>query len=266
MTTRQATTYTDYQQRAREFKVGDMAFPVAPGVGDALAGRVVAVYPAIGCVDLEFAWGSGRYPVEELQRVTDISTKPPAPDAATVPGDAGTVRVPGVSRKAVQRVSRAFVKQALYWAARNRHYKATRPELDAGKYACPKCKDESSYLRPASYEMSEGQRVHVLGCPQCLFLIKRCDIIGDPDFEEHGEPEAPLGREMVVRFHPRCHDGAQSLANMLAYIQQVASWGHSFSIVVDPDDSELTKSFGFDGDGSDKIESVTLDGQPVGED
>jgi len=47
------------------------------------------------------------------------------------------------------------------------------------------------------------------------------------------------------------------------YIGDIGSVGHSFEVVVDPDDSEYRKAFGFDGDGADHIASVELDGQKV---
>lgn len=182
----QATIYVDYQQRAREFSVGDLAYPLAGGSTDeSQAGRVVAVWPAIGQVDLEFAWGSGRYGVEDLQRVTSIVAIPPNPEHTTVPGGTGTVPVSGSPRTAaasIDRVAHAWIKRALYWASSDRHYQATRAELDAGNYTCPKCKD--GVLKPAVYKRSEGKSERLLGCPSCLFLIKRCDIIGDADYED----------------------------------------------------------------------------------
>ena len=45
----------NYQQRAVEFQVGDSIVPF--GVPAEKAGRVVAVYPAIGMVDVEFPSG-----------------------------------------------------------------------------------------------------------------------------------------------------------------------------------------------------------------
>lgn len=183
---RHATIYVDYQQRAREFSVGDLAYPLAGGSTDeSQAGRVVAVWPAIGQVDIEFAWGSGRYGVEDLQRVTSIVAIPPNPEHTTVPGGAGTVPVSGSPRTAaasIDRVAHAWIKKALYWASSDRHYQATRAELDSGSYTCPKCKEGA--LKHAIYKRSEGKSERLLGCPSCLFLIKRCDIIGDADYED----------------------------------------------------------------------------------
>lgn len=193
MGTRHATTFIDYQQRAAEFKVGDMVFPVGSTVNEAL-GRVVAVYPAIGQLDIEWPAGAKRMPVEDVQRVHNETGVAPQPDHTSVPGDPGTVPVstgPETPRKraseAVARVTDAFVKRALYWAAANRHYKATKAELESGKYTCPKCKEGT--LQPAPYERSDGTSVKLLGCKSCLFLIKPCDIIGDPAYIDDGVSE-----------------------------------------------------------------------------
>jgi hypothetical protein len=178
--------YLDYQQRASEFAVNDLAYPLAGGSTDeSQAGRVVAVYPAIGQVDIEFAWGSGRYPVEDVQRVTGIAAIPPNPDHNSIPGGAESVPVAGGPQgrtaAAIERVAQAFIKKALYWASSDRHYQATKAELEAGGYTCPKCREGT--LRAAVYKRSEGKSERLLGCPSCLFLIKRCDIIGDADYE-----------------------------------------------------------------------------------
>jgi len=292
--------FVDYQQRASEFTVGDLAFPYAPGVDESQAGTVTAVYPAIGRVDIEFAWASGQYGVEDVQRVTDIAAKPPSSENTTTPGGAGTVGVPGgpvASRTAAQaldRVVTAYVKHALYWASKDRHYRGTKGECEEGKYACPKCKrDEEGnpiHLRPTNYKRSEGKSQRLLGCPECLFLIKTQDIQGHADYEDHSEHDHEPGdelvaewdgtmnqgfdlvqnvksaakeeREMVAKFSGN-GDGAKSMADMLAYIGKTGGIGHSFEVVVDPGDPDYEKKFGFDGDGSDRVLSVELDGQRV---
>ena len=199
----QATIYVDYQQRASEFSVGDMAYPLAgSGTDESQAGRVVAVYPAIGQVDIEFPWGSGRYPVEDVQRVTGIAAIPPNPEHTTIPGGSESVPVaggPNPNAKAattIERLAHAYIKRALYWASSDRHYQATRAELEAGNYTCPKCKEGA--LRHVVYKRSEGKSERLLGCPSCLFLIKRCDIIGDPDYDAGEYIEESLGDEAEV--------------------------------------------------------------------
>lgn len=310
MGNRLATVYVDYQQRAREFSVGDLAYPLAGSATDeSQAGRVVQVFPGIGQVDIEFPWGSGRYPVEDVQRVTDSVTKAPDVDHTTIPGGVGTVSVPGGPEKkraavawdllegaglrkvqglfrisdtawyvlqrkirgksvfrrdhgvqtlyvvgadgfayslkgfqfsiqdinhlvdvaivgdpeihprsgiyrnmrvagslhlAIGRVARAHVKQALYWASKNRNYRATKAEIEANKFGCPKCRAEEGadpiYLRPANYKREDGQSHRLFGCPQCLFLIKQDHILGlldeaATDVEVGAEPQDGLQAE-----------------------------------------------------------------------
>ena len=52
-----------------------------------------------------------------------------------------------------------------------------------------------------------------------------------------------------------CNDRDGQLKKLIEYIGQNGNGGHSFDIVVDPDD-ESKKSFGWDGDGSDRIFKV----------
>jgi len=188
----------NYQQRAKEFAVGDTVFPYTQmGAGmnpTAYSGRVVAVWPAIGMVDVEFPTGNSRFPVEDLQKTLSKDVVAPEPAADTVPGGTGTVPVaPGpkdpdakkasVSRIA-SRVAQAYVKKALYWGALDRHYKATQGEIDSGQFRCPKCK--ANTLRAANYKRSEGRSDRLLCCDQCLFLIRSEDIIGHPEYVDDG--------------------------------------------------------------------------------
>jgi hypothetical protein len=179
----------NWQERAREFDLGDTVYPFTSD-DVYVSGRVVAVFDAIGMVDVEYANGVKRHPVEELQRTDSDEVNPPGTD--NVPGGAGTVRVPGGPvREAARRVSEAFVKKALYWASKDRQYKARRDEIDNGSFVCPKCKEGT--LRNAVYKRSEGKSDRLMGCPDCLFLIKRCDIIGHPDHTpRHHDPLAHL--------------------------------------------------------------------------
>lgn len=181
--------YVDYQQRATEFAIGDSVFPFE---GDSdHTGRVMAVFPAIGMVDVEFPHGSKRMPVEELQRYESKDVLEPEPGHDNIPGGAGTVSVPGgpkVASAIIRRVAEAHIKRALYWANKDRHYRATQAELDSGSYHCPKCKEAS--LKRARYKRKEGQSESLYGCPSCMFLIKSCDIMGDPAYlEDSGKTE-----------------------------------------------------------------------------
>lgn len=95
--------YVDYQARALAFKVGDRVYPFLGG-NPANSGTVVAVWPAIGMVDLQFSHGSARYPVEDL--VFSPEQNPRERDVAlkydSVPGGAGTVSVPGGPDKSLK--------------------------------------------------------------------------------------------------------------------------------------------------------------------
>jgi hypothetical protein len=200
-----ATTYVDYQQRGAEFRVGDSIIPF--GASAEFAGRVVAVFPAIGMIDVEFPNGNKRYPVEDVQRVRP-SQPVVTPVTDSTPGGSGTVRVPGGPSKPMNvvdrplpvveldtgekdefeqsredrvkssalalRVAQAFVKQAIYWNGADRKYRASTGELEGKTYLCPKCKDVP--LRKAVYKRTEGQSDRLFGCPTCLFLVKRDDI------------------------------------------------------------------------------------------
>mgnify|MGYP001618212856 CR=1 FL=1 len=136
----------------------------------------MAVYPAIGMVDVEWPHGSQRMPVEELSRSVTETAQADPPHEDNVPGGAGTKQAALVDP---ERVAQAYAKKAIYWAAPDRHYKATQGELDSGAFRCPKCKD--SFLRPASYKREGGISEKLYGCPTCLFLIRRQELVGHPD-------------------------------------------------------------------------------------
>lgn len=173
----------DWQQRAKEFSVGDAVFPFMDTQD--VAGRVVQVFEAIGMVDVEFPNGIKRYPVEELQKMNaEAAPAMPTPITQTPPGGLGGVSVSGgpPKKEAVRRLAKAWVKKSLYWASRDRKYRASREEVASGNFTCPKCKEAA--MRNAIYKRSEGRSEKLLGCPHCLFLIKSCDIVGHPSNEE----------------------------------------------------------------------------------
>lgn len=177
--------YVDYQQRAQEFSVGDIVYLFLGAPHQ--SGRVIAVWEAIGMVDVEWPHGSQRLPVEDLQRYEAKDFLPPESEKNNVPGGAGSVSVPGGPKQlpreaSVRGVAEVFVKKALYWGAKDRKYRATLEELEASDFSCPKCKE--GRLRKAVYKRSEGASEHLLGCPSCMFLIKRADILGMEDLDE----------------------------------------------------------------------------------
>ena len=188
-----AAHIVNWQERARSFSVGDVVYPFTSD-DVFISGRVVAVFPAIGMVDVEYPNGTKRHAVEDLQRYEGNDVQPP--NTENVPGGAGTVSVPGGPEESAKRVAKAFVKKSLYWAAKNRQYRATKGEVDAGRFHCPKCKE--SALRRAVYKRSEDVSERLLACPSCTFLIKACDIIGHPahaDLQEKAKD--PLARLRV---------------------------------------------------------------------
>jgi len=56
-------------------------------------------------------------------------------------------------------------------------------------------------------------------------------------------------------------DAVHSMLRLLRHCERVGNMGHSFEIVLDPENSEYRKTVGFDGDGSDRIESIKVNGK-----
>lgn len=77
------TAGVNYQELATAFAPGDLVAPL--GARSDSSGRVVATWPAIGMVDVEYPTGTQRLPVEELQRFTDEGAPVP-PDTGYIPG------------------------------------------------------------------------------------------------------------------------------------------------------------------------------------
>lgn len=78
------TAFVDYQNRAREFCVGQSV--VLWGGDDTRAGRVTAVWPGIGMVDVEWPWGNTRQAVEDLQILKEDHLKVQTPRTNSVAG------------------------------------------------------------------------------------------------------------------------------------------------------------------------------------
>lgn len=171
----------NWQTRSREFAVGQSVHPLEGSPED--EGRVVAVYPGIGMVDVQFPTVHQRYPVEYLQ-IRNPSFDPfEAPRNETVPGGAGSEALlpetPGDSVEKTTRLAHRVASKyitALYWADVGRRYRCTRGEYQNGQYTCPKC---ATPLRPTIYKRLDGVSVRLLGCPTCLFLIREQDILKD---------------------------------------------------------------------------------------
>jgi hypothetical protein len=194
---RSKKAYVDYQSRAFGFQIGDNVLPIIGGSAPTwpFEGTVVAIYPAIGQVDVQYPFGSQRFGVEELiidpsaKGIDSMSSGGGKIDLLydSVPGGVGTVRVPGgpppqiivedleqMSKEA--RVTERYIKKAMYWHGRDRQYRATKRELQDRNYSCPKCRDVG--LRSAIYKRRQGASEKLLCCPQCMFLIKSDDVYG----------------------------------------------------------------------------------------
>lgn len=185
MTTTRAAV--NYQERAAEFAVGDEVETIN-GTG----GRIMALWPAIGMADVEFPSGSRRLPVEQMYKAPGSWTG--SPHRTSVPGGLPSVSVPGgpvptrkeASPESQTRVAKAFVRKALYWAGKDRQYRATSEELNSGSFFCPKCKQrgECIPMKRAIYKRRDGCSERLMGCPSCMFLIKRSDVLNDPVCQE----------------------------------------------------------------------------------
>lgn len=163
-------SYVDYQKRALEFNEGDVVYHHLSS-SDVL-GRVVAVFPGIGMVDVEFPNGSRRFSVEDLYLAgSNSSGQPPLVNHNSVPGGPTVI-----TSKLAHKLARKHV--ALYWGARDRQYRPTRQEVASNCYYCPKCKDTPTPLKKAIYKRREGVSERLLGCPTCMFLVKQDDILG----------------------------------------------------------------------------------------
>lgn len=236
MTGKLATTY-DYQARGREFSVNDLVHPVGAGAMD--IGRVSAVWPGIGMVQVEFSYGSRQYPVEDVERLNPENTdvmptmtenvpggsedkptvsagRPPVPTGkggletgtgkdTTEPGQTvGPTNAPAASRTAMDAdsLARAFVKKSLYWHSADRNYRATKTEFDGKHYLCPKCPGpDKPKLRKAIYKMREGERSRVYVCPNCTFIVKQDNIHTD-----HHLPSKPPAHGEVLSLRRRAAD------------------------------------------------------------
>lgn len=186
----------NWQARGQEFRVGQAVRLI--GTGETAEGRVVACYPAIGMVDVQWPHTSNRHPVEDLHIIAPGDDKFVAPMHEDTPGGPGSeaelsqgalqdnwiergdphiedVREVGFS---ATKVAKAYVKKALYWHARDRQYRPTRKEFDSKQFCCPR-KTCDGILRQALYKMENGKRIKLHVCPECLFIIRTQDILVD---------------------------------------------------------------------------------------
>ncbi len=71
--------------------------------------------------------------------------------------------------------------------------------------------------------------------------------------------KVPELRENEKRIIITCRDAEKSIENLIRAIQGTANPGHSFPVVIDPDDSGYRQEFFIDGDGSDYIGDITIE-------
>ena len=177
----------NYQARAHEFSVGDIVRSVFDTAD--YEGRVIAVFPAIGMVDVQWSGTSYRHPVEELQIVNPGESRFVAPKHETLPGgtkkgpvsvgitspSTGIYSTPNVepvvvvnksAKKMANRVAKAFVLKSLY---ENRF---TKVACSGGKLLCPKC---SQHMRKGTF-VHKGKSVRIAACQSCLLFKREQDL------------------------------------------------------------------------------------------
>lgn len=165
---------SNYQEIADQLSVGDLVVPYGQGT-EYSAGRIVALWTGIGMAEVQFAHGNRRYPVEDLVRLNENRQVDPPSGYDSVNGGLPMAIVANAGPDK-GRIARAFVKQALYWAARDRKYRPKRSETNANSYCCPRCEGDAP-LRRTNYAREDGRSIHLFACPTCLFLIREDDII-----------------------------------------------------------------------------------------
>jgi len=201
----------NWQARGQEFQVGHTVQLINGGATD--QGRVVATWPGIGMVDVQWPHTAYRHAVEDLQIINpgdDPFISPMHEDVPGGPGMDGMVSEGGPQSNVVEgevprvelvhevespgakiahdqmgmisRVAQAFVKKSLYWHAQDRKYRASAEEHKTGNYRCPS-RTCDGQLRQATYKMEDGCCVKLHGCPKCMFMIKATDLLTD----HHGE-------------------------------------------------------------------------------
>jgi len=196
----------NWQARGQEFAVGQSVRLVQGGMTD--EGRVIAVWPGIGMVDVQWPHASYRHPVEDLQIINPGEDPFVAPMHEDTPGGPGSssmvsqgapqsnvieheeprvelvqdvdtgVEAKMASEASPHRVAVAFVKRSLYWHAKDRKYRVSRDEHAQGQYRCP-TRGCEHMLRRATYKMERGAAIKLLACPSCLFMIRERDVLAD---------------------------------------------------------------------------------------
>ena len=141
-----------YSVDVRDFKPGmqvkKMSKHMAP---EAYQGVVLAVYPKLNALDVEWPLGVDREAAEDLMIVnaSEIWTEP--------------------HTSSIERIASTY-KKALYWNEKGRKYRKSKGEIEDGQMKCPKCK--ALGMRKARYKHQSD----LYSCSGCGFLVKEEDI------------------------------------------------------------------------------------------
>lgn len=76
------------------------------------------------------------------------------------------------------------------------------------------------------------------------------------EIERVAEDKAPKDKSLTGGYFVFCNDSEGTLKRLIEAIGKHGNGGHSYEIVLDPDYKEKKESFFWDGDGSDRIESI----------
>lgn len=68
-------------------------------------------------------------------------------------------------------------------------------------------------------------------------------------------------KDNIKKIEIEYRDGGGRLEELIYYIKKIGNIGHSFDIIVDPDNSDYKMTYEWDGDGSDRINSIKIDGK-----
>ena len=74
--------------------------------------------------------------------------------------------------------------------------------------------------------------------------------------EKVAEDKAPKEKSLTGGYFVFCNDSEGTLKRLIEAIGKHGNGGHSYEIVIDPDYEKEKESFFWDGDGSDRIESI----------
>lgn len=127
------------------------------------------------------------------------------------------------------------------------------------------CKEYEKFVK----ELTKG------GFTQTEFqkLMGKIEVLGELKLEyEKLRPESDLVKKLnegiseedLYVYEIRCRDGEGTLKEIIECIKAVGNTGHSFDVIVDPEEKEglSERKFMWDGDGSDYIESIELTQSP----